>query len=807
MVLDRRYEMGKWKDLILIVGLTSSILLMGCTTQTSGEIRETKTPESNNVVSDVRSTNDSGFELSLYKELDESGKNLIFSPYSLADAISLLYNAADGETKKQMEDIIGLSEEQFNFYRQYDKAKHNGVSVANKAFYTDRDIELNLDVLGTDEIQQVNMETEAVKVINDYIAENTHNKIQRLIGDGQLDEAVLVLVNALYFNKMFNFEEKTLMWEDGQSYNAFGEDVELTNIKEVGDDIDVLKLDYLEDKENISDYSLYIICDSETSTENRANNYVKGLTSDEFRDILDFSDYAGLKGYDKANFVVPDYEMEYKESLSESLKHLGFTEAFSDVTTDFNKLGPVYINDIIQGAYIKTNKSGTEAAAATALISFEATSMEPDKPTRIKHVRADSEFVYVIKDNKADTILFMGKVAEPSAFNNGDEGDSDTTDMEKKDMTELDMYKALRKDYKGENFVFSPYSIKDCFSIIEPAVTGKMKEQMDMVLGYNRVSADDYIDYDAYTNNNSGYSGLKVANRAFVNIGDEVNEDALSNSDIERIEMLPDGYAHINQYVSENTNNRINDLLKPTDIDKDTSLVLVNALHFLKSWEFDKGQINFGKDEKLYKGFKDDEFWVGNIKEREDIDVVKLRYTKTPEEMAYSGILHEYSMYLICDSDNSEEYKVESFVDSLSYDELRDLLDFENYEGLSDYDSATFIAPNFEAEYKKSIIKTLVELGMVEGLANETADMSMISNDVTKISDVIHGAYIKTDENGTEAAASTAVSIMKNMAMAIEDQGKVKNVVVDSPFMFIVKDDTSNMILFMGYIEEPSDEI
>lgn len=365
----------------------------------------------------VGMTENIGFELKLYKELSKEGKNLVVSPYSLADAVSLLYNAADGETKRQMEKILGLSDDKFNFYRSYDSESKDGLTVANRAFYTDDNVELNLDVLGTSDIQKVNMGKEAVDIINQYVSDNTNNKIQNLLEDGQLDDALLVLVNALYFNQKFNFESKNIKWSDDKYYSAFGDDISLLNIKEATDSIDVLKLDYLDDEnKQTTGYSLYIICDSEDSTERGADEYVKGLAEEELSELLDFSNYHGLEGYDEANFIVPDYEIEYKESLTEVLKNMGFTEAFNSYTTDFDRLGPVYIDDIMQAAYIKTDKNGTEAAAATSITMLRSMAME-EMSKRVKNVRADDEFVYVLKDNINDVILFMGKVTETSAFN------------------------------------------------------------------------------------------------------------------------------------------------------------------------------------------------------------------------------------------------------------------------------------------------------------------------------------------------------------------------------------------------------
>lgn len=347
--------------------------------------------------------------LGLYRGMvaNHSG-NTVISPYSIVDAVSLMYNAADGKVKQEMDTVLGLSNKQVSLYRAYDKSEEPGFEVANKAFYDLGSTgKLDTSVLGTDNIQGIDTNGNGVDIVNKFIAEKTHEKIINPIK--QLNGMTLALVNCIYFNKGFNFNSKNITWSDGKVYAGFSGEVACGWVKEPNKDIDVLKLDYKKDS-NTEDYSLYIICDSVSSKEEKVTEYIKGLTDEEFKSLLDFSN-GTVTGYDSIEFKLPDFEMEITTSAVNYLKNLGFKEAFNSGADSFKKLGDVYVRDIIHAAWIKTTKDGTEAAATTAVLFFRNAVI-----LNTKHIKADSDFTFVIKNNSNDAILFIGRVADNSAL-------------------------------------------------------------------------------------------------------------------------------------------------------------------------------------------------------------------------------------------------------------------------------------------------------------------------------------------------------------------------------------------------------
>jgi serpin B len=114
----------------------------------------------------------------------------------------------------------------------------------------------------------------------------------------------------------------------------------------------------------------------------------------------------------------------------------------------------------------------------------------------------------------------------------------------------------------------------------------------------------------------------------------------------------------------------------------------------------------------------------------------------------------------------------------------------------------TVLLPKFKIEYKTSLKNTLLALGMVPAFSSETANFSRMrkQKDVF-ISDVIHKTFIDVNEKGTEAAAATAVVMMKT---SMAEPKKTFLMEVNKPFFFAITDTTSNEILFMGVINNPA---
>lgn len=359
------------------------------------------------------------FDLELYKQVMEEDKNLIFSPYSIRDCFSLIYDAVDGTLREQMDDVLGFRYRNTNLFRKYDQyAKSDpGLNVANRVFLSDDFSLIDKSLFGTDDIEKIPMNDDGVKKINKFVDKNTKNMIPNMLKEGSLDgysdEKAFVLVNAIYFNKSWNFEEKDVIWSNGITYPGFGDEIALTDVKELSPNIDLLRLRYEKKKDSEHNCFLYIICESENNDgKESVYDFVKDMTVEELDAYLDFSGYDGLSGYHYVDFKVPEFEMSSEINAKEALMSLGLTEGIKEATDDLSRLGIDRISDVLHKAHIKVDKRGTEAAAATA-ISFETCALPVEEENIWKHVIADEEFMFILMDQTSNMILFMGQVAEP----------------------------------------------------------------------------------------------------------------------------------------------------------------------------------------------------------------------------------------------------------------------------------------------------------------------------------------------------------------------------------------------------------
>ena len=138
---------------------------------------------------------------------------------------------------------------------------------------------------------------------------------------------------------------------------------------------------------------------------------------------------------------------------------------------------------------------------------------------------------------------------------------------------------------------------------------------------------------------------------------------------------------------------------------------------------------------------------------------------------------------------------------NLGLDELVAELDGETWnswlEGFSEVKGFTIEMPRFEFEFERSLAEDLKSMGLEVAFSEPEADFSGITSEDLFISDVIHKTYIKVNEEGTEAAAVTAI-IFETTSVGPRDRLRL-----DKPFLFAITENSSKSILFMGRVSEP----
>ncbi|XP_061025656.1 serpin B3-like isoform X2 [Eubalaena glacialis] len=245
----------------------------------------------------------------------------------------------------------------------------------------------------------------------------------------------------------------------------------------------------------------------------------------------------------------------------------------------------------------------------------------------------------------------------------------------------------------------------------------------------------------------------------------------------------------INSWVESQTNEKIKDLFPEGSLGSLTVLVLVNAVYFKGQWcqkfkKEDTGEEKFwlNKDtsESVQMMQQTDHF---NFTSLEDMQVKIL-------EIPYKG--RELSMVLLLPNEVDGLQKLE---DQLTAEKL---IEWTSPQNMSERQVALHL-PRFKVEEKYDLKATLGALGMVDAFSEGKADFSgMTGSGDLVVSKVLHKSFVEVNEEGTEAAAATGIEIDITSLPPIPDSFRC-----DHPFLFFIKHNKTNSILFYGRISSP----
>jgi serpin B len=367
----------------------------------------------------------------------------------------------------------------------------------------------------------------------------------------------------------------------------------------------------------------------------------------------------------------------------------------------------------------------------------------------------------------------------------------------------FDLYQALR-DGEG-NLFFSPYSVSLALAMTHAGARAETEQQMADTLHYTLPQSQLHPTFNALdtTLSSAGQADgadqpedafqLNIANAIWGQEGFEFLPEFLDTlaenygAGLRTLDFGSDpeeARTTINNWVSEDTEEKIKDLIAQGALGNDTRLVLTNAIYFNGKWllQFDPG-LTFDDRFNLLDGDgvlvpmmgQEENFGYG---EGDGYQAVALPYQGANMSMIF--VLPELERF--------EEVEA-----ALSADFLSDVID-----GL-DVQRVDLTVPKFTFESEFGLARTLADMGMADAFG-EAADFSgMTGKRDLFISDVVHKAFVAVDEEGTEAAAATAV-IMAEMAAMPQEAVEMR---LDHPFLFFIRDDDSGTILFAGRVLNP----
>jgi serpin B len=365
-----------------------------------------------------------GFAFKLLKQLakDQPVTNIFISPYSVSTILEMVGNGAAGQTKTEMQQVLGtmgLSSAAVNgANKDIAQSLNNGntniiLTTANAIWYRQgapvkpEFIARNQKFFGAT-VDALNfVDPHSVDIINAWANEKTHGKISR-IADGMIDPIYtrLFLANAVYFKGKWaepfdanDTKDRPFHLRGGSQKNVPMMTQTKTFTYRRGTGYQAVRLPH--QGENLA---MYVFLPDTNSSPEKLLDIING---DSWQKVTKpgFSEKEGT-------LVLPKFKLEYSVELKQPLQALGMKTAFNPTNADFSGIAPqLYISAARQKTFVEVKEEGTEAAVVTGMAPGTV-GIEMPPPNPFKMI-VDRPFLFLIEDKQTGTILFMGVMFDP----------------------------------------------------------------------------------------------------------------------------------------------------------------------------------------------------------------------------------------------------------------------------------------------------------------------------------------------------------------------------------------------------------
>lgn len=364
------------------------------------------------------------FALDLYNQLKMTDGNLFFSPFSIFTALAMTWAGARENTAVQMAETLHFTEKPAQFHRAIgdlisqlnavQKETDVELSIANAIWaqkgyqFLDEFFRIVQQSYQAD-LKQVDFSSAAEsarQAINAWVEQQTNEKIKDLLPPKVLNALTrLVLVNAIYFKGFWDNQFKSRDTREMEFWLLTEVAVKVPMMHQEhqfgyweNDWLQIMEMPYKEES-----LSLIVLLPKEKT----------GITDLEQK--LNFENMMAWQSRLRKRKVIvffPKFKIESQFSLGQTLALMGMPDAFDPELADFSAMvgqKELYISAVIHKAFLEVNEEGSEAAAATGVV-VSVTSIAPSPPI----FKADHPFVFFIRYNKSQSILFLGRVLNPA---------------------------------------------------------------------------------------------------------------------------------------------------------------------------------------------------------------------------------------------------------------------------------------------------------------------------------------------------------------------------------------------------------
>lgn len=379
------------------------------------DIRELTTAEKGLVEAD------NSFGLKLFKKVvfeEDTDKNIFISPLSVSMALGMTYNGANGSTEEAMRTTLELS------YLTLEEINESYKSLIEYLVGLDPEVEFNIansiwyrqewtfeeDFLDRCEtyfnalVRGLDFsDPNSRDIINNWVNENTNGKIEEIV-EYIHPLTAMFLINAIYFKGTWTHEfDENLTHED--TFHLLDDSQVLCEMMQIegnfqyfeNSDFQVIDLPY--------SYECFSMTIFLPNPDKNIDSLISELNQENWNQwINSFSTHS-------VNLKFPKFTTEYEIKLNDVLSSLGMGIAFKQYQADFTKiyrgLENLYISEVKHKTFVKVDEEGTEAAAATS-VEMGITSVGP-------FMRVNRPFIFAIRENHSGTILFIGKIVNPTS--------------------------------------------------------------------------------------------------------------------------------------------------------------------------------------------------------------------------------------------------------------------------------------------------------------------------------------------------------------------------------------------------------
>jgi serpin B len=369
------------------------------------------------------------FAWELYETLSRTEGNLIISPFSISVAMAMTSAGAEGETRKEMKSTLHLLADEerlhaawgniLNSLLQGAEAGSYRLNVANRLWgqegyeFLEPFLAVTRDRYGAEleTIDFVGRPEEARRVINAWVADETMGRITNLIPPGLITSLTrLVLTNAIYFLGLWEKPFKETRTTDEFFFRSETDSVPVrmmhtaesfryAEIEEA--DLQLLEIPYESDQ-----ISMIVVLPRRREG---LEDLERGLDGVRLK--------AWMEKLREGNVRVhlPRFRIESGMRLRQTLSDMGMSLAFASGRADFSRMDgtrDLFISEVVHKSFVEVTEEGTEAAAATAVVmTLGYSTIGPRPPV----FNADHPFLFLIRDRLTGSVLFIGRVMDPSA--------------------------------------------------------------------------------------------------------------------------------------------------------------------------------------------------------------------------------------------------------------------------------------------------------------------------------------------------------------------------------------------------------